>query len=131
MELFSEISGKENFTPTKGKGEYVAMINAYMIQLFVPLNFLGFIYREISEALTNIERLFGLLDEPRKIADAPDAKPLAIQGGAVSFEQVCYAYDAQRPQPEAPPGSQNQLNVHKRARDARACSPQRGEAKWR
>lgn len=77
-------------------GELV-MINAYMIQLFVPLNFLGFIYREIREALTNIERLFGLLEEPRKVADAADAKPLAVGGGAVSFEHVSYAYDAERP----------------------------------
>jgi ATP-binding cassette, subfamily B, heavy metal transporter len=77
-------------------GELV-MINAYMIQLFIPLNFLGFIYREIREALTNIERLFGLLDAPVKVADAPDAAPLVVTGGAVRFTQVSHAYDQQRP----------------------------------
>ncbi|UAW99545.1 ABC transporter ATP-binding protein/permease [Halopseudomonas nanhaiensis] len=77
-------------------GELV-MINAYMIQLFVPLNFLGFIYREIREALTNIERLFGLLGEPQKVSDAADAMPLRLQGGSVSFEQVSHAYSAERP----------------------------------
>ncbi|SDS04230.1 ATP-binding cassette, subfamily B [Halopseudomonas xinjiangensis] len=76
-------------------GELV-MINAYMIQLFVPLNFLGFIYREIREALTNIERLFGLLGEPQKVADAPDAEPLRLTGGSVSFSQVRHAYHSER-----------------------------------
>jgi len=77
-------------------GELV-MINAYMIQLFIPLGFLGFIYREIREALTNIERLFGLLEAPVKVADAPDAKGLQIRGGAVEFDQVEHAYDPERP----------------------------------
>ena len=76
-------------------GELV-MINAYMIQLFVPLNFLGFIYREIREALTNIERLFGLLDAPVKVADEPDAGELQVNGGAVEFANVVHAYDPQR-----------------------------------
>lgn len=77
-------------------GELV-MINAYMIQLFIPLNFLGFIYREIREALTNIERLFGLLEAPVKVADAADARPLEVHGGRVSFQDVSHAYDPQRP----------------------------------
>ena len=76
-------------------GELV-MINAYMIQLFIPLNFLGFIYREIREALTNIERLFGLLGTPVKVADAPDASALEVKGGAVRFEAVSHAYNAER-----------------------------------
>ena len=77
-------------------GELV-MINAYMIQLFVPLNFLGFIYREIREALTNIERLFGLLAEPQKVADAPNAQPLRLEGGSVRFVNVSHAYGPERP----------------------------------
>ncbi|TVP89890.1 MAG: ABC transporter ATP-binding protein/permease, partial [Pseudomonadaceae bacterium] len=77
-------------------GELV-MINAYMIQLFIPLNFLGFIYREIREALTNIERLFKLLQTPIQVADAPDAKALQVRGGAVSFDRVAHAYEADRP----------------------------------
>ena len=77
-------------------GELV-MINAYMIQLFIPLNFLGFIYREIREALINIERLFGLLEAPVKVADADDAPALQLKGGTVRFEQVNHAYTAERP----------------------------------
>ncbi|WP_150299099.1 ABCB family ABC transporter ATP-binding protein/permease [Pseudomonas profundi] len=76
-------------------GELV-MINAYMIQLFIPLNFLGFIYREIREALTNIERLFGLLGTPVKVGDAPDAAALELRGGAVKFEKVSHAYNEER-----------------------------------
>ena len=77
-------------------GELV-MINAYMLQLFIPLGFLGFIYREIREALTNIERLFGLLEAPVKVADAADASELEVKGGAVDFDCVEHAYHADRP----------------------------------
>ncbi|SDT98691.1 ABCB family ABC transporter ATP-binding protein/permease [Halopseudomonas salegens] len=76
-------------------GELV-MINAYMIQLFIPLNFLGFIYREIREALTNIERLFKLLQTPVQVADAADAQALQVRGGAVDFEGVAHAYEPGR-----------------------------------
>ncbi|SDS01421.1 ATP-binding cassette, subfamily B [Halopseudomonas litoralis] len=77
-------------------GELV-MINAYMIQLFIPLNFLGFIYREIREALINIERLFGLLEAPVKVVDVETAPALRISGGAVRFDKVSHAYTAERP----------------------------------
>lgn len=77
-------------------GELV-MINAYMIQLFIPLNFLGFIYREIREALINIERLFGLLQAPVKVTDAPAAAPLQARGGEVCFNNVSFAYQPERP----------------------------------
>lgn len=77
-------------------GELV-MINAYMLQLFIPLGFLGFIYREIREALTNIERLFGLLEAPVKVADAPDARELKVVGGTVEFDCVDHAYHPERP----------------------------------
>ena len=77
-------------------GELV-MINAYMIQLFIPLNFLGFIYREIREALINIERLFGLLQAPLKVVDAPDAPALQGRGGEVRFDNVDFAYQEDRP----------------------------------
>ena len=77
-------------------GELV-MINAYMIQLFIPLNFLGFIYREIREALINIERLFGLLEAPVKVQDLPAAPDLQVSGAAVSFNKVAFAYQADRP----------------------------------
>jgi len=54
------------------------LVNAFMIQLYIPLNFLGVIYREIKQALADMERLFGLIDEHREVQDAPGAPPLAI-----------------------------------------------------
>lgn len=75
----------------------LVMVNAYMIQLFIPLNFLGFVYREIRQALINIERLFGLLDEPAKVQDPADGATLTPKGGSVRFSGVSYAYDPARP----------------------------------
>ena len=74
----------------------LVLVNAFLIQLSMPLNYLGMVYREVKQALTNIERMFVLLDEPQEIRDAPDAKPLAAGGGEVRFEQVSFGYDAQR-----------------------------------
>jgi ATP-binding cassette subfamily B protein len=74
----------------------LVLVNAFMLQLYVPLNFLGVIYREIKQALTDMDRLFGLLDENREIADAPDAKPLAPAGAAIRFERVSFGYDPRR-----------------------------------
>ncbi|NLO80345.1 MAG: ABC transporter ATP-binding protein/permease [Xanthomonadaceae bacterium] len=75
----------------------LVMVNAYMIQLFIPLNFLGFVYREIRQALINIERMFNLLHEKPAVVDAPDAKPLQVTGGTVRFENVHFAYRPDRP----------------------------------
>lgn len=72
------------------------MINAYLIQLFVPLNALGFVYREIRQALVNVERLFKLLEEPPKVVDAPGAPDLAVSGGQIRFEGVRFAYHTGR-----------------------------------
>ena len=72
------------------------MINAYLIQLFIPLNALGFVYREIRQALVNVERLFKLLGEPPKVMDKPDAPTLAVSGGHISFEAVHFAYHPNR-----------------------------------
>ncbi|MFT5182697.1 MAG: ABC-type transport system involved in Fe-S cluster assembly fused permease/ATPase subunit [Alphaproteobacteria bacterium] len=77
-------------------GEFTA-VNLYMMQLFQPLNFLGFVYREIRQSLVDMENMFGLLDVGREIADAPDAKPLAVADGVVRFEDVSFAYDQRRP----------------------------------
>ncbi|WP_171040134.1 ABC transporter ATP-binding protein/permease [Pseudoalteromonas sp. S1688] len=77
-------------------GELV-MINAYMIQLFLPLNFLGFVYREIRRALTDLENMLGLLNTSPKIADSETAQPLALKNGAISFENVSFSYDSKRP----------------------------------
>lgn len=73
------------------------MVNAYLIQLFVPLNALGFVYREIRQSLVNVERLFGLLEDEPAIKDAPDAKALAIPSGQLQFKDVHFSYNAERP----------------------------------
>ena len=75
----------------------LVMINAYMIQLFIPLNFLGFVYREIRQALIDIERMFGLLRQPAKVVDRPGATALEPGGGAIRFDRVCFAYRSDRP----------------------------------
>jgi ATP-binding cassette subfamily B protein len=74
----------------------LVMVNAFLIQLSIPLNYLGMVYREVKQALTNIERMFGLLAEPQEIRDAPDAKALALHGGEVRFDNVSFAYDPAR-----------------------------------
>ena len=74
----------------------LVLVNAFLIQLSIPLNYLGMVYREVKQALTNIERMFALLEEDREIRDAPDAKPLAISGGGVRFEHVDFNYDPAR-----------------------------------
>ncbi len=77
-------------------GELV-MINAYMIQLFLPLNFLGFVYREIRRALTDLENMLGLFNRKAAISDDKDAKPLNTTKAAIRFENVSFSYDKQRP----------------------------------
>lgn len=73
------------------------MINAYLIQLFIPLNALGFVYREIRQALVNVERLFALLGDKPAIEDAPDAQPLRVSRGEVCFDRVHFGYRPDRP----------------------------------
>ncbi len=75
----------------------LAMINAYMIQLFVPLNFLGFIYREIRRAVTDLENMLALLKRESKIHESENAKPLELQRGEIEFKAVDFAYTADRP----------------------------------
>jgi ATP-binding cassette subfamily B protein len=75
----------------------LVMINAFMIQLYMPLNFLGVLYREIKQSLTDLDRLFGLLGRSREVADAPAATELQVRGGRVEFDAVDFAYDAARP----------------------------------
>ena len=77
-------------------GDFV-MVNAYLLQLYQPLNGLGFIYRAIKRAFTDMENMFALLNVNREIADLPDAKPLKTTGGRVQFEQVQFGYDSRRP----------------------------------
>ncbi|MEX2474031.1 ABC transporter ATP-binding protein/permease [Marinobacter sp.] len=73
------------------------MINAYLLQLFIPLNALGFVYREIRQALVNVERLFKLLGDEPAIQDAPDARDLAVANAEVRFDHIHFAYRADRP----------------------------------
>ncbi len=75
----------------------LVMVNAFMIQLYIPLNFLGVLYREIKQSLTDLDKMFRLLDREREVADAPGAKPLQVSRGAVVFDHVSFAYDPARP----------------------------------
>jgi ABC-type transport system involved in Fe-S cluster assembly fused permease/ATPase subunit len=73
------------------------MINAMMIQLYQPLNFMGMVYREIKQAVTDIEIMFTILSREPEIEDRPDARPLVISSGAIRFEDVRFAYEPARP----------------------------------
>ena len=75
----------------------LVMVNAFMIQLYIPLNFLGVIYREIKQSLTDLDKMFVLMEKDREVRDAPGAAPLARPDGAVRFEDVSFAYEANRP----------------------------------
>lgn len=75
----------------------LAMINAYMIQLFIPLNFLGFVYREIRRALTDLENMLALLKRQPAITDTENAKPLQITRGDISWQHVNFSYHPDRP----------------------------------
>src|SRR5687767_2835731 len=77
-------------------GDFV-MVNALMVQLYMPLNFLGSVYRDIKQGLIDIEHMFRLLNVDAEIKDAPDARPLAIGRGEIVFDRVGFAYDRRRP----------------------------------
>ncbi len=77
-------------------GDFV-MVNAYMIQITMPLNFLGTVYREIRQALIDMGDMFDLLGQPAEVQDKPDAKPLQVNGGRVVLRDVSFGYDAARP----------------------------------
>jgi ATP-binding cassette, subfamily B, heavy metal transporter len=76
-------------------GDFV-MVNAYMIQITMPLNFLGTVYREIRQALIDMGDMFDLLGQPTEVSDAPDARPLVVTGGRVSLRDVTFGYDPAR-----------------------------------
>ncbi len=87
----------------------LVLVNAFLLQLFIPLNFLGIVYRQIKYALADMDLVFKLLERRPEITDAPDARPLKVSGGHVRFERVHFAYQPERPilrgvDFEVPPG---------------------------
>jgi ATP-binding cassette subfamily B protein len=77
-------------------GDFV-LVNTYLIQLYIPLNFLGYVYRQVRQSLIDMEEMFGLMKIHAEIADVPDAPALDVAGGEVRFDHVSFGYDARRP----------------------------------
>ncbi|TSD55074.1 ABC transporter ATP-binding protein/permease [Variovorax sp. KBS0712] len=75
----------------------LVMVNAFMIQLYIPLNFLGVIYREIKQSLTDLDKMFVLMEKEREVRDTPGAQPLAGVDSSIRFEDVSFAYEPDRP----------------------------------
>ncbi|WP_456297685.1 ABCB family ABC transporter ATP-binding protein/permease [Elstera litoralis] len=75
----------------------LVLVNTFLIQLYMPLNFLGFVYRQIRQSLTDMEQMFSLLRVEREVADTEGAPPLAVNGGEVTFDAVDFGYDSRRP----------------------------------
>ena len=98
----------------------LVMINAFMIQLYIPLSFLGVMYREIKQALTDLDKMFTLLEKNREVDDAPGARPLRVDQGTVRFEHVDFAYDTVSstgsPGSNAPPGGRERSELVARVR---------------
>ena len=89
------IAAKEVTAGTMTIGEFV-IVNTYLIQLYIPLNFLGFVYREVKQSLTDMEAMFFLLDTKPKITDSLSADRLSSGKGSIQFSNVCFSYDPRR-----------------------------------
>ncbi|MEW9836290.1 ABCB family ABC transporter ATP-binding protein/permease [Mesorhizobium marinum] len=96
MTAIMVLSAREVMTGTQTVGDFV-FVNAMLMQLAQPLNFIGMIYREIRQGLTDIEKMFDLLAVRREVFDRPDAVPLEVTSGRVEFRDVRFAYDPERP----------------------------------
>ncbi|NBQ82801.1 MAG: ABC transporter ATP-binding protein/permease [Alphaproteobacteria bacterium] len=91
LALVMGMAGHDIYNGNISIGSFV-VVNTYLIQLYLPLNFLGYIYREIRQSLTDMERMFSLLNEAADITDIPDAQPLSVPKGAIDFDQVVFSY---------------------------------------
>jgi ATP-binding cassette subfamily B protein len=89
------MAGLDVVAGQKTVGQFV-MVNALMLQLFIPLNFMGMVYREIKQSLTDIERMMDVLAEEPEVADRPGAVPLEVSGGTIRFEDVQFRYEPER-----------------------------------
>jgi ATP-binding cassette subfamily B protein len=95
LAVLMTMAGRDVIAEVITVGDFV-LINTYLIQLYIPLNFLGFVYREIKQSLTDMESMFRLLDVAADVKDVPDALPLPPGPGAVEFEHVVFSYDPRR-----------------------------------
>jgi ABC-type transport system involved in Fe-S cluster assembly fused permease/ATPase subunit len=95
MAVAMVLSAREVMAGTQTIGDFV-FINTMLMQLSIPLNFIGFIYREVRQSLTDIEQMFDLLDTPKEVVDAPDARPLRVTSGTIRFHDVHFSYDRGR-----------------------------------
>jgi ATP-binding cassette, subfamily B, heavy metal transporter len=93
--LCMTLSARDVIAGTNTIGQFI-MVNALMLQLFIPLNFMGTVYREIRQSITDIERMMSVLGENPEVPDKPEAKPLTVLGGHVRFEDVVFHYDKDR-----------------------------------
>jgi len=95
LTLCMVMSARDVIAGTNTLGQFI-MVNALMIQLFIPLNFMGMVYREIKQGITDIEIMMDVLEQPAEVADKPGARELAVSGGAVRFENVRFHYEPER-----------------------------------
>ncbi|WP_259779951.1 ABCB family ABC transporter ATP-binding protein/permease [Aestuariispira ectoiniformans] len=94
--LLMAMAGQGVVNGTMSVGDFV-LVNTYLIQLYLPLNFLGFVYRQIRQSLTDMEDMFVLMRVPQEVADKPDARKLDVTAGTLRFDDVKFGYDARRP----------------------------------